>query len=186
MLKILYPYEYVESVFSIDYKKLYDNGFRGIIFDIDNTLVHHGDDSTKEIDELFKKIQDIGFKTIILSNNGEKRVKKFLNNIDSLYICNAQKPKVTNYLKAVEMMKIKKEEAIFIGDQIFTDILGANRSKIANILVKYIREENETKIGKRRQAENVILKLYKKNKSVQNRLGNIIKEDESKNGVLQK
>ena len=123
MLKILYPYEYVESVFSIDYKKLYDNGFRGIIFDIDNTLVHHGDDSTKEIDELFKKIQDIGFKTIILSNNGEKRVKKFLNNIDSLYICNAQKPKVTNYLKAVEMMKIKKEEAIFIGDQIFTDIL---------------------------------------------------------------
>lgn len=186
MLKILYPYEYVESVFSIDYKKLYDNGFRGIIFDIDNTLVHHGDDSTKEIDELFKKIQDIGFKTIILSNNGEKRVKRFLNNIDSLYICNAQKPKVTNYLKAVEMMKIKKEEAIFIGDQIFTDILGANRSKIANILVKYIREENETKIGKRRQAENVILKLYKKNKSVQNRLGNIIKGDESKNGVLQK
>lgn len=186
MFKILYPYEYVESVFSVDYNKLYNNGFEGIIFDIDNTLVHHGDDSTKEIDELFKEIQGIGLKTIILSNNGEERIKRFLKNIDSLYICNAEKPKVTNYLKAVEMMGIKKEEAIFIGDQIFTDILGANRSKIANILVKYIREKNETKIGKRRQAENIILKLYKRNKSVQNRLGNIIKEDESKDGILQK
>lgn len=186
MFKILYPYEYVESVFSVDYNKLYNNGFKGIIFDIDNTLVHHGDDSTKEIDELFKEIQGIGLKTIILSNNGEERIKRFLKNIDSLYICNAEKPKVTNYLKAVEMMGIKKEEAIFIGDQIFTDILGANRSKIANILVKYIREKNETKIGKRRQAENIILKLYKRNKSVQNRLGNIIKEDESKDGILQK
>lgn len=186
MFKILYPYEYVESVFSVDYNKLYNNGFKGIIFDIDNTLVHHGDDSTKEIDELFKEIQGIGLKTIILSNNGEERIKRFLKNIDSLYICNAEKPKVTNYLKAVEMMGIKKEEAIFIGDQIFTDILGANRSKIANILVKYIREKNETKIGKRRQVENIILKLYKRNKSVQNRLGNIIKEDESKDGILQK
>ena len=59
MLKKLYPYEYVESVFTINYKKLYKMGYRGIIFDIDNTLVPHGADSTKEIDELFKKIQII-------------------------------------------------------------------------------------------------------------------------------
>lgn len=177
MFKLFYPYEYVDSVFSIDYKKIYNNGYKGIIFDIDNTLVHHGDDSTEEIDELFKKIQNIGLKTLLLSNNNEERVKRFLANIDSLYICDAQKPKKTNYLKAVEMMDIKKEEAIFIGDQIFTDILGANRSGISNILVKFIREKNETKIGKRRQVENVILKFYKKNKSYQHRLGDIIKEE---------
>ena len=46
MIKKYYPYEYAESVFMIDYQKLYQKGFRGIIFDIDNTLVHHGDDST--------------------------------------------------------------------------------------------------------------------------------------------
>ena len=78
MLKIFYPYEYVESVFSIDYKKLYEKGYRGLIFDIDNTLVHHGEDSTREIDELFKEVQKIGFKTLVLSNNSEKRVQKFL------------------------------------------------------------------------------------------------------------
>lgn len=45
MLEKYYPYEYAQSVFQIDYQKLYDRGFRGIIFDIDNTLVHHGDSS---------------------------------------------------------------------------------------------------------------------------------------------
>ncbi|MDY2735536.1 YqeG family HAD IIIA-type phosphatase [Intestinibacter sp.] len=177
MLKIFYPYEYVENVFSIDYKKLYDKGYRGIIFDIDNTLVHHGDDSTKEIDDLFQTIQNIGFKTLLLSNNSEKRIKRFIKNIDSLYIHDAKKPNVDNYLKAIEMMNIKKEESIFIGDQIFTDILGANKSQIANILVKYIRLENETKIGKRRHLENLILKFYKRNKSYTHRLGDIFQKE---------
>lgn len=185
MFKIFYPYEYVDSVFSIDYNKLYNKGYRGIIFDIDNTLVHHGDDSTKEIDELFITIQNIGFKTLLLSNNNEERVKRFLNNIDSLYICDAEKPKVDNYIKAVEMMNIKKEETLFIGDQIFTDILGANKSGIANILVKFIRIKGETKIGKRRKIENIILKFYKRNKFFRHRLGNIMKEEEQEKNVIQ-
>ena len=78
MFEIFYPYEYVESVFSIDYKKLIKLGYKGLIFDIDNTLVHHGEDSTREVDELFKEIQNMGLKTIILSNNSERRLKKFL------------------------------------------------------------------------------------------------------------
>ena len=175
MLKLFYPYEYVKSVFTIDYKKLYDNGYKGIIFDIDNTLVHHGDDSTPEVDALFKQIQDIGFKTLILSNNNDKRVKCFLKNIDSLYICDAEKPKPKNYLRALDEMNLSKQETIYIGDQVFTDVLGANMSGIPNILVEYIKEENETNIGKRRKLENLILKQYLKNKKFQNRLGNIEK-----------
>ena len=177
MLKKFYPYEYVESVFSIDYQKLYDKGYKGVIFDIDNTLVHHGEDSTREVDELFKVIQNIGLKTLVLSNNNEARVKKFLENIESLYICDAEKPDISNYLKSLEMLDIKKEEAVVIGDQIFTDILGANRSGIPNILVKYMRKKNETKIGKKRYLEKVILAFYGRNRSCQNRMGNILKEE---------
>ena len=122
MFEIFYPYEYVESVFSIDYKKLIKLGYKGLIFDIDNTLVHHGEDSTREVDELFKEIQNMGLKTIILSNNSERRVKKFLENIDSLYIFDAQKPKKINYLKSIDMLKLNKNEVVVVGDQIFTDI----------------------------------------------------------------
>jgi len=176
MLNKLYPYEYVDSVFSIDFNELYKKGYRGIIFDIDNTLVHHGEDSTKEIDELFREIQKIGFKTLLLSNNGEERINRFLKNIKSLYISNAQKPKKGNYLKALKMLNLNKNEVVFIGDQIFTDILGANRSGIPNILVKFMYKENETNFGKRRQLENVILEFYRRNGKAQNRIGNIIKK----------
>ena len=177
MFKALYPYEYVESVFSIDYNKLYNKGYRGIIFDIDNTLVHHGEDSTKEIDELFQIIHSIGLKTLLLSDNSAERMKRFLRNVDSLYICDAKKPSVTNYLKAIEMMNIKKEEALFIGDQIFRDILGANRSGIGSILVKYLRYKDETRIGIRRNMEKIVLRLYKRNKPCQNRIGDIHKKE---------
>ena len=177
MFEIFYPYEYVESVFSIDYKKLIKLGYKGLIFDIDNTLVHHGEDSTREVDELFKKIQNMGLKTIILSNNSEKRVKKFLENIDSLYIFDAQKPKKINYLKSIDMLKLTKNEVVVIGDQIFTDIFGANRSGISSILVKYLRKSKSEKIGKKRRVEKFILNFYKKNKKYQNRMGNIQKKE---------
>lgn len=178
MLNEFYPYEYVDSVFVIDYNKLYDKGYKGIIFDIDNTLVHHGDDSTKEIDALFKVIQNIGFKTLLLSNNNEERILRFTKNIDTLYICDAEKPKTKNYYRAVKMLNLNKKEVIVIGDQVFTDILGANKSGIANILVKFIHLNNEKKIGKKRRVEQIILKIYSKNKSAQNRIGDIIKGGE--------
>lgn len=177
MFKIFYPYEYVKSVFVIDYNKLYNKGYRGLIFDIDNTLVHHGEDSTEKVEELFNFLQQIGFKTLILSNNSEKRIKRFLKNINSPYIYDAQKPAVSSYLKGIEILKLRKEEVVMIGDQIFTDIWGANRSGIASILVEFIRKENEIKIGKKRQIEKIILEFYKRNKKCQNRIGNIVKKE---------
>ena len=135
MICLLFPFEYVDSVFSIDYEKLVQKGYKGIIFDIDMTLVPHGADSTKEIDELFKTIHSAGLKTLLLTNNSEERVKRFIKNIDTLYLCDADKPDVKGYLQAVEMLGIQKNETVFVGDQIFIDIYGANRCGIASILV---------------------------------------------------
>ncbi len=175
MFRLFYPYEYVESVFNIDYRKLHNLGFRGLIFDIDNTLVHHGDPATKDVEALFSELNAIGFKTLLLTNNDESRTKLFNQNINSLYISEAHKPKRIGYLKALKLLNIKREEAIFIGDQVFTDILGANRCGIANILVKFIRLKGETKIGKRRHLENMVLKRYTKAKKYRHRLGDITK-----------
>ena len=177
MIKMFFPYEYVDSVFVIDYEKLYNKGFKAVIFDIDNTLVHHGEDSTPEIDELFRHIQKIGLKTFLLSNNDEKRIKKFIENIETEFICDADKPNPANYLKALEVLGVKKEETVFIGDQVFTDICGANRSGIPNILVKFMRYDTETKIGKKRTVEKFILWLYSLCKPYKNRIGDILMED---------
>ncbi len=86
MFKMFYPYEYAESVFAIDYHKLYTLGYRGVIFDIDNTLVHHGEDSTKEVDQLFREIHKAGLKTLLLSNNDTERIERFLANIHSIFL----------------------------------------------------------------------------------------------------
>ena len=161
MIEKFYPCEYVKSVFDIEFKKLYDSGIKAVIFDIDNTLVFQDEDSTKETERLFSALHKLGLKTMILSNNNEERVRRFLRNIDSPYICKAYKPFRKGYLKALERLGVKKEEAVFVGDQLFTDILGANRCGIRSILVRYI-EKSGSKPQLRRKFEKAILRSYLK------------------------
>ncbi|MCD8871706.1 YqeG family HAD IIIA-type phosphatase [Staphylococcus gallinarum] len=156
----LLPDSYVKSVFDIDYEKLLKQGYKGIIFDIDSTLVPHGAESTKEIDELFGYLHSIGLKTLFLSNNSSERIEIFNKNINTQFIAEANKPNKQSYLRAIEMLGIKSSEVVLIGDQIFTDILGANLCGIKNILVKYLMYDDETKIGKKRRVESVILVAY--------------------------
>lgn len=176
MFKKFYPYEHIDSVFSIDYEVLHEKGYKGIIFDLDNTLVHHGDNSNKRVDNLFKHIHSVGFKTILLTNNDEDRVKRFIKNIDTKYICDADKPNPSCYFRAIDLLGLEKNEVVYIGDQIFIDILGANRSGIASILIDFIKLDIEKKIGKKRYIEKFILMFYKKSK-YNHRIGNIYKEN---------
>ena len=176
MLRIYYPYEWVDSVFAIDYEKLFKLGYRAVIFDIDNTLVHHGNDSTEAVDALFPRIHALGMKTLLLSNNSEQRVQRFCKNIHIPYIHEANKPDASGYRKALEMMGVEKAQAVMIGDQIFFDIKGANRCGMASILVNYLRKPDEKKIGIRRNLEKIILKFYKISR-FQHRIGDICKEE---------
>ena len=163
-IRELLPAETAPSVFDIDYQSLYDKGFRGLLFDIDNTLVHHGDDSTPEIDALFEKIHSIGFRTLMLSNNSEERILRFLKNIDSEYIEEADKPDPACYFEACKKLNITPDQAVMIGDQLFTDIRGANRAGITSILVDFIKLPEEKWLGWHRYAEFLLLdgqRLYK-------------------------
>ena len=176
MLKRYYPSQYVNSVFAIEYEKLYRKGYRGIIFDVDNTLVHHGEDSTPQVDALFAHIQSLGFRTILLSDNGVSRLERFLENIDCPYISNAEKPKPEGFWRALQQLALPKEQVVYIGEQVFTDICGANRCGIDNILVRYMRHSENEKIGIKRTLEKGILWFYFRSRTCQNRLGDIEKE----------
>ena len=90
MLERWYPTAHVPSVFAIDYEKLAALGYKGILFDIDNTLVHHGDDSTPEVDALFRHIHSLGLKTLLLSDNSAVRIERFNRNIRTLFIGQAR------------------------------------------------------------------------------------------------
>ena len=166
MFRPLYPNDHVHSVFDIDYQKLWDDGFRGLIFDIDQTLVPHGYDSTPEIDDLFQRIHNRGFKTVMLSNNDAERVERFLVNIDAPYVCDAEKPDEEGYRKAIEVLGLPESRIACIGDQLFTDVLGANKCGLHSIIVDFIMEPGETSIGKRREFERALLRMYEAEKAV--------------------
>lgn len=172
LIRKYYPGAYAENVFAINYKKLRAMGFKAVIFDIDNTLVHHGDNSTPEVDELFRHIHSTGLRTALLTNNDEERVQRFIRNIDTLYVCDADKPETAGYEKALELLGISRKEAVYVGDQIFTDIIGANRAGIPNILVHYIQLPGLHWIGKKRYIEKILLFLWRHDRSAKG-LGNI-------------
>lgn len=160
MFQKFYPGEYVNSSFDINYKDLYKQGYRGLIFDVDNTLVEHGADASKEALALMKQLKEIGFKVCFLSNNNEERVKRFNKDINGLYIFKANKPSKRGYQKAMELMGTDVNNTIFIGDQLFTDVYGANRIKLKTILVKPIGKKEEIQIIIKRYFERIVLYFY--------------------------
>lgn len=164
MFKNFYPKEDAESAYSIDYGKLYENGYRSIIYDIDNTLVEHGAPATEAAVELVERLRRMGFAICFLSNNGEQRVSEFCDKVDAVYIYKAGKPKKKGYEAAMKLMGSTMDQTVSIGDQIFTDIWGANRSGIYSILVKPIDKKEEIQIVLKRKLEKIILHFYRKKK----------------------
>ena len=162
MFNKFFPDEYMASTYVISFEKLYKEGYRGVIFDIDNTLVPHGAPADERAKKLFARLEKIGFQSCLLSNNQEPRVKMFNQDIQTNYIYNAHKPSTKNYVKAMEKMGTDKENSLFVGDQLFTDVWGAKRAGIRNILVKPIHPKEEIQIVLKRYLERIVLFFYKK------------------------
>ncbi len=162
MFNCFFPDEYLESAYAVDYEKLYKEGYRGLLFDIDNTLVPHGAPADDRAKELFARLKNLGFKSCFLSNNQIERVSSFNREIGEHFIENAHKPSVKNYQKAMELLGTDTGNTIFIGDQLFTDIYGARRAGIRSILVKPIHPKEEIQIVLKRYLEKIVLYFYRK------------------------
>ncbi len=165
MLQQFYPDNEIDSAYEIDYETLYQAGYRGIIYDVDNTLVPHGAPADQRSILLFEKLHALGFQTILLSNNKEPRVKLFGDAVHSSYIFKAGKPGREGYRKAMEQMGTTVETTLFVGDQLFTDVWGAKRTGIVTYLVKPIHPKEEIQIVLKRYLEKVVLFFYHRRKS---------------------
>lgn len=162
MSRIFYPDHYVPSAYEIAYSELYAKGKRALIFDIDNTLVEHGAPASERAIRLMERLKQLGFQICLLSNNKEPRVKSFNESIQVDYIFKAGKPKRSGYERAMRRMGSSKEDTVFIGDQIFTDVWGANLLGIETYLVEPINKKEEFQIVLKRWFEKPILYFYKR------------------------
>ncbi len=164
MLQRFYPDHEIESAYDIDYEGLYQKGYRGVIYDIDNTLVPHGAPADEKAIALFRRLHEIGYRTMLLSNNKEPRVRSFCDQVGSMYIFRAGKPKTTGYENAMERMGTTAEDTLFVGDQLFTDVWGAKKAGIVTYLVKPIHPKEEIQIVLKRKLERIVLFFYHRQK----------------------
>jgi uncharacterized protein len=140
--ELLSPDQYLNNIFEIDAGYLKSIGIKGIITDMDNTLVPWSDRTVyPNLAAWFSGLKDMGFKLFIVSNNSRDRGAKLARELDIPAIWYAVKPRRRAFRKALEEMQLSPGEVAVVGDQIFTDVLGGNRLGLYTILVTPISEK---------------------------------------------
>lgn len=155
MLKKLIPDDYYKTIEDIPYNKLYASGFRLILTDLDNTLISYLEkEPTEALFAWKKKVEEIGFEIVIVSNSRKDRVEHFAKMLNLPFVKFAKKPLLMGMKKAIKLSskEYKKEEIVEIGDQLMTDVFASKRLGLYTILVKAIDKKTEilpTKINRR-------------------------------------
>jgi len=149
-----------KSIFELNYDKLKEMGIKGILIDIDNTLVPmHIKKPTIESIKWVEDMKKRGFEICILSNASYRRTSIFKKILDINGVGMAFKPKKEGYLKAIDLLKLQKSECVMIGDQLFTDIKGASKLNILTILTEILDKNEHLYVKFKRIFENI---RYKK------------------------
>lgn len=153
MLQNLVPRLAVRTIYDIDLDKLWKSGIRGIITDLDNTLVGAKDpQATPELIEWLGRLNKAGFKVVIVSNNHRARVTAFAEPLGIEFIYRAKKPTNVSFHRAMKLLGTGAKQTAVIGDQMLTDVLGGNRMGLYTILVQPISIRDEgffTKVNRR-------------------------------------
>ncbi|QWB96557.1 YqeG family HAD IIIA-type phosphatase [Mycoplasmatota bacterium] len=135
------PVSYYPNIFDIDYQTLTKQGVKSLFFDLDNTIIAYDEQKMSEKTFAFLKELQKDFKIIIVSNSQKSRVKLAADQYP--YVHFAKKPLLFGLKKAVRMAGFEKDEVVLIGDQVMTDVFGANRLKIKSILIKPIKKSSD-------------------------------------------
>ncbi len=168
-MTIFFPNRYFDKKEDIPMKEYYEKGYRGVLFDIDNTLVPHNEPVDDKAIAYIEKLKSYGFDICVISNNKEERVRLFSEPLEVKYVYKAWKPSRKGYEQGMEILGTNRENTLFVGDQIFTDVWGANRAGIYSILLDPINPKEEIQIVLKRIPEKLIKWLYrKKNKLTKN------------------
>ena len=162
---IFYPNGYFNKVSEISLEYLKENNIKGLILDVDNTLIDYYRNMSEETVEWANKLKQNGIKMCILSNSEkQEKVKAVAGKLGLEYSYFGMKPLKRGFKKAKKMLALECNEIAVVGDQIFTDVIGSNRMKMFSILVEPIEEKDIWVTKLKRPIENYIKKKYLKTK----------------------
>jgi len=127
---MLYPNLYLNSITEITLEMLNKNDIKGLILDLDNTIIDFNRNIATGVKEWCEKLKKSNIKICILSNTNKiEKVTKAANELNLEYINFARKPLKSGFKKAQKLLQLETKSIATVGDQIFTDIIGANRMR---------------------------------------------------------
>ena len=144
-MSLFFPTLYRRRITDVTAEDLHRLGAKAVLLDVDNTLTTH---DAPELDEAVLAWLDAmreQFVLVIVSNNNAQRVQPFAEKISLPFHALARKPLPGGFWEAGAEHCMAKEECVVIGDQIFTDILGANLAGMKSILLEPIQLETKQK-----------------------------------------
>ena len=158
---ILYPDFYLKDVTKITLEMLKKNNIKGLILDVDNTLIDYNKKMDKKVKNWVEELKKEEIKFCIVSNtNKHEKVKKVAEELDIPYFYFAKKPFKKGFLNAKNKMNLEEKNIAAVGDQIMTDIIGANRCKMFSVLVEPISEKDILLTKIKRPIEKFIINRY--------------------------
>lgn len=177
-MKKFYPNAYFDKKEDIPVEYYYKRGYRGILFDIDNTLVPHDEPVDDAAYTFIEKLKGLGYQICLISNNDEARVRTFADPLQVQYVHKAWKPGKAGYQRGMEILGTGLEDTLFVGDQIFTDIWGANRIGMYSILLDPINPKEEIQIILKRIPEKLVKWSYRRRRHLKKQEYDIIRDSE--------
>lgn len=163
MIDKFVPDIHAQSIYRIDYKGLLKKGIDFLIFDLDNTIAPIDIPlPSKDAINLMYELKEMGFTCILMTNSNKSRVEVFRNSLEIDTCASAKKPFSKNYKRILKIYKKAPEEVAFIGDQLLTDILGANKMGLTSILVNPISKKDLPITWFNRRIEKVIFKIMER------------------------
>lgn len=161
----IYPKKYYDKIVDIDVNELLGNNIKAIILDVDNTLLDFDLNIVEGLKEWYQRVNESGISAIIVSNSGKiTKIEKVASLLGIEYIRYGMKPLKRGLKAAQKKLGVSNENIAVIGDQIFTDVIGANRCKMFSILVKPLAEKDIWMTRIKRPLENYVIKRYLKNR----------------------
>ena len=158
----LMPDYYFDDIYSVTPELLKKHGIKGLILDIDNTLVPYEiPEPTDEVRIWLNEMWDNNIKTAFVSNNHKERVELFNKSLGCPAFYDSGKPLKKSCKKAIMELGLDKEEICIVGDQVFTDILAGGIANLKmGILVKPIKDKTNLFFKSKRLLEKPIIRKY--------------------------
>ena len=161
-MSLLKPTVALDKVTDITPELLHDMKIDAILLDVDNTLAPPSDKTPYEgVQQWIDEIKAAGFSVVICSNNFNKRIRPFSDSVGLDCVAMSLKPFPFGFNRAKKKLCEKPKSVVVIGDQIYTDILGANAAGMKSILLNPQSAEKSLSIRVRRKMEKKIRRNLK-------------------------